>query len=362
MTLLILYLTLAIVVSFLCSILEAVLLSITPSYIAHLVKEEKPHGLRLKHFKEKVDEPLAAILSLNTIAHTVGAAGVGAQAAFVFGDDYLGVVSGVLTFLILVFSEIIPKTLGARYWRQLSGPTSSILQVLIVSMYPLVWLSRVLTKLLSQGKSSHTVSRSELTALAEWGQQRGVFLESESRVIKNLLYLREITVEDVMTPRTVMMTASQEAPLTDLFHREDFLRFSRIPIYQDNLDQITGYIHKHELLEKLARDHHEMKLKDIRRDMIVVPDNTKLPVMFEQFIEEREQIALVTDEYGGTAGIVTLEDIIETLLGMEIVDEFDTAADMQHYARERWKKRATELGLLPPKTPITDSSEEDTLS
>lgn len=359
MVLLILYLLLAIVFSFLCSVLEAVLLSVTPSYIANVDQQGKKYGKQLKKYKKDIDKPLAAILSLNTIAHTVGAAGVGAQSTLVYGDQYVGITSAVLTFMILVFSEIIPKTIGARFWRELGPFTAYSLGILITLLYPLVWLSNFITRVLNRGARAKSVSRSELSALAEWGKQEGVFLESESRIIKNLIFLRSIRVHDVMTPRTVVMAASEEATLSTLFRQEKFLRFSRIPVYKEHKDNVTGYIHKHELLEQLANDNHDMKLKEIKREIIIVPENKKLPEMFDIFIEKREQVALVVDEYGGMAGIVTMEDIIETLIGLEIIDEFDSEMDMQTFARERWRKRASELGLIPPEEEAQNADNND---
>jgi CBS domain containing-hemolysin-like protein len=358
MALLLLYLSLAILVSFLCSVLEAALLSFTPSFIANFQQQDAKNGKRLRQYKEDIDQPLSAILSLNTIAHTVGAAGVGAQAAVVFGDNYVGITSAVLTLMILVFSEIIPKTLGAKYWKELARFTIHSLRVILIITYPLVWLSNFITRLINQKQERAAVSRSELSALAEWGKEEGVFHESESRIIKNLIFLRSIKVRDVMTPRTVVMSASEEEALSDIFKNKDFLKFSRIPVYRENRENVTGYVHKHEMLERLANDQHDMKLGNIKRDITVVPENKRLPDMFDNLIENKEQIALVVDEYGGMAGIVTLEDIIETLIGLEIIDEFDPALDMQQFARDRWRRRASEIGLIPSESEEQDKQED----
>ena len=347
MTILIFYLLLAIVVSFLCSILEASLLSFTPSYIESLSEERPELSQDLRKLKDNVDQPLAAILSLNTIAHTVGAAGVGAQAAVVFNDVSTGVISGILTLLILVFSEIIPKTLGARYWRQLSFFTAKTLKVMIWGLYPLVLLSNVITKMLGGNAHGMAVSRAELSAMADIGHQEGVFVESEIRIIKNLVAFHEIQVRDIMTPRTVVVMAEENLTLSEIYRNKSYLRFSRIPVYASSPDNIKGYIHKHELLEKVADDQHQMVAKEIVRDILMVPEDLNIPKAFELLMEKREHIALAIDEFGGMVGVVTVEDVLETLLGIEIVDEFDSSQDMQEYARQKWKERAKALGILP---------------
>lgn len=347
MTLLIFYLLLALVVSFLCSILEASLLSFTPSYIESLSEQKPELSKDLRALKDNVDQPLAAILSLNTIAHTVGAAGVGAQAAIIFKDISTGVISGILTLVILIFSEIIPKSLGAKYWRQLDFFTTKTLKVLIWIMYPLVLLSNQITRLMGGNTHGMAVSREELSAMADIGHQEGVFAENEMRIIKNLVAFQSIQVWDVMTPRTVVLAASSKLTLREIYKDHKYLRFSRIPVYSSNRDNIIGYFHKHELLEKLANDHHDLSVKEIVRQMLVIPYNISIPRAFERLMEKREHIALVVDEYGGMTGVVTIEDILETLLGIEIVDEFDSANDMQEYARQKWRERAKGLGILP---------------
>ncbi|MEP2772733.1 MAG: hemolysin family protein [Fulvivirga sp.] len=348
MILLFVYLAVAILISFLCSILEAVLLSITPSFVESMKHgKRKKLGLSLEQLKSNVDRPLAAILSFNTIAHTVGAAGVGAQAAKVFGNEYLGVVSAVLTLLILIFSEIIPKTIGANYWRSLIGFTASTLKVLIILMYPLVVLSKGITKLLSKDDANATsVSRAEVSAMADIGEKEGVFARTESKMIKNLVTLRNITAEDVMTPRTVMVMMQEDKQLQELFNHATFEKFSRIPVYQKNRDDISGYVHKIDVLSRLANDEHELTLRDIKREVMMVSHDMKLPVVLDELVESKEHFALVTDRYGGVAGLVSMEDVMETLLGREIMDEFDGIEDMQEYARNQWRSRAKKLGLI----------------
>jgi len=360
MILLFVYLAIALLISFLCSILEAVLLSITPSYVESLKQSDKQKlGLSLEKLKSNIDRPLAAILSFNTIAHTVGAAGVGAQAAYVFGNQYLGVVSAVLTLLILVFSEIIPKTVGASYWRSLIGFTVKTLHLLIVLMYPLVIMSKGITKLLSKEDVSASVSRAELSAMADIGEKEGVFAKTESKMIKNLVTLRNITVEDVMTPRTVIVMMQESKQLQELFNHEAFDRFSRIPVFGKNRDDITGYVHKIDVLKRLANDEHELKIEAIKREVMMIDHNMKLPIILDKLVENKEHFALVTDRYGGVAGLVTMEDVMETLLGREIMDEFDGIEDMQEYARNRWRHRAQKLGLLVDENKEEEEATED---
>ena len=348
MTLLIIYLSVALLVSFLCSILEAVLLSITPSYITSLKDQGKQDlSAKLGKLKADIDKPLAAILSFNTIAHTVGAAGVGAQAAKVFGNEYLGIVSGVLTLLILIFSEIIPKTIGATYWRSLDGFTASVLNVLIWLMYPLVLLSQGITKLISGKDKKLTISRAEVSAMAEIGHQEGIFHETESKMLKNMIRLRSITAEDIMTPRTVMVTAQEDRTVNDLYRDPEFRKFSRIPIFRKNRDEVVGYVHKNDVLSSIAEDKSDLPLRDIKRNIMFIDEKTHLPALLDKILATKEHIVLVNDHFGGVAGLVTLEDVMETVLGMEITDEFDDQTDMQLYARQKWKERAKELGILP---------------
>ncbi|MCC9604144.1 hemolysin family protein [Stieleria sp. JC731] len=348
MTLLIVYLCVAIGFSFYCSIAEAVLLSITPSFIATLAQKNAKDAERLKKLKDNVDRPLAAILSLNTIAHTIGAAGVGAQAAVALKNVPLAFVSALLTLLILVFSEIIPKTLGALYWRSLGPFIAKTVGYLILILYPLVWLSERLTKLLSGGKGHHTLTRDELGAMAEIGAEQGVLEEHESRLFRSLMQFPEITAADIMTPRVVVIAFSESETVGEIMSQQPDLFVSRIPIYKDNLDHVTGFIMRSELLLAAAKDEDDVPLRQLRRDIIAVDMETSAKEAFDQLVEQRQHIAIVTDQYGSTQGIVTLEDVIETLLGMEIVDEHDKNIDMQKVARKRWKQRAKNMGLKVP--------------
>jgi CBS domain containing-hemolysin-like protein len=339
MGLLIFYLFLALLVSFLCSVMEAVLLTTPQAYL--IVKSEKGSRTadRLMKLKSKIDRPLSAILSLNTIAHTVGAAGVGAQATLVFGEVYFGLISAVLTLMILIFSEIIPKTIGARYWRQLALFVGKAVEVTIVITYPLVLISALFSRLFSSDRKEKTTSREELSALARIGREEGVFGEKENKIIQNILKLRTLKVEEIMTPRVVVAAADEEMALTDFPKVAAFLRFSRIPVYSENLDNITGYVFRQSVFEKLSEKNAALKLKDIKRDIRIIYQSRPIFSVWEELLESKEHIAVVVDDFGGLEGVVTMEDIIETLLGFEILDETDTVTDMQQYARERWQKR-----------------------
>ncbi len=346
MALLFLYAGLAIGLSFLCSILEAVLLSVTPSYVAAREREGVPTAVLLRQLKEDVDQPLAAILSLNTIAHTMGAAGVGAEAIRLFGSAWLGVTSAVLTLLVLVLSEIIPKTLGARYWRELAPATARILRAMIWILWPLVALSGRMTRAFGGGSHVHAVHRDELAALAELAAERGVFRPDETRILRALLQLGGVRTSDIMTPRTVMHSLPETLTVSAYMTAHEF-RFSRIPVHGRDPDDLHGYVLKDEVLLRAARDEHRVVLSDLRRDLLVVPETLPVPQLLERLLDKREHIALVVDEHGGTAGLVTLEDVVETLLGLEIVDEADRDRDMRELAQRQWKKRAHALGLVP---------------
>jgi CBS domain containing-hemolysin-like protein len=340
------YLFLALFISFLCSIMEAVLLSTPQSFL--IVKHQNGNvwAKTFMDLKSNIDKPLSAILSLNTVAHTVGAAGVGAQAVKVFGEASFGIVSAVLTILILVLTEIIPKTIGAQYWRKLTRITTAVIKAMIFITYPLVLISAVITKAISKNKHEQTTSREEIAALASIGTDEGVFSEKEHKIIQNLLKLKNVKVSEIMTPRVVVAVASEELLLEQFLKNKDYLKFSRIPVFSKNEENITGYVFRQTVFEKLAEDRYELKLKDIKRDIVVVPNTIVLFNLWEKLLEKKEHIALIVDEYGGLDGIVTMEDIIETLLGLEIVDEKDTITDMQKHARDRWKERQMKYNSL----------------
>lgn len=347
MMLLFFYLAMALGVSFICSIMEAVLLSITPGFAAALEVSEPRAGAVVRKLKEDIDRPLAAVLSLNTIAHTVGAAGVGAQTMALFGRSSVALTSAILTFCILVLSEIIPKTLGAVYWRKLVTPTARLLLVCMALLYPLLYLSQILTHLISRSRTPGTVSREEMRAMADLGLEEGVLLEHESRILKNLLRLGRLRAASVMTPRPVMFTLPEDRTVGEVLAEYPMIRFSRIPITGNDPDDIHAFVLTNDILMKAALGKLDTKLRDLRRKILVVPEVARLIALFEQALDRRQHIALVVDEYGGVSGLVTMEDVVETLLGLEIVDETDSTVDMQELARRKWAERARAMGLIP---------------
>lgn len=340
------YLFLALIVSFICSIMESVLLSTPHSFL--IVKQEKGHAWATAFIKLKVniDEPLSAILSLNTVAHTIGAAGVGAQAVKVFGDAYFGIVSAILTILILVLTEIIPKTIGARYWRGITKLSYYTIKTMIIVTYPLVIMSSMIVRLFSRNKNEMSTSREEIAALASIGTGEGLFSDKENKIIQNILKLKNVKVSEIMTPRVVLVQAEENLSLQQFLENKEYLKFSRIPVYSGDDENITGYVFRQKVFENLAEDNHKLKLKEIKREITVAPNTMVLFALWEKLLEKKEHIALIVDEYGGIDGIVTMEDIIETLLGLEIVDEKDTVADMQKFARERWEARQIKYNLI----------------
>jgi len=339
MSLLILFVVLAIGVSFLCSILEAVLLSITPSFVEAADKERPRLAEKLRGLRADIERPLAAILSLNTIAHTVGATGAGAQAAVVFDDAGVGIFSAVLTLGILVLSEIVPKTLGATYWRTMAPFAVRILPWLIIAQLPLVWMSQWLTRLLTRGNKGAEVSREEITALTSAGQRLGVVEEDESTVVTNLFRLPEIAVSEVMTPRTVIEHVAGEATVGSVVDGREAFPYSRLIVTGESVDEVKGFVLTRELLIAALRGDGDQPVSDFTRDLTRVSEDTDLDHLFDQLMEREAHIALVEDIYGGTAGLVTMEDLLETLLGSEIVDEYDEAADLQLVARQRAKRQ-----------------------
>lgn len=345
MLLLFTYAMIALGFSFLCSIAEAVILSVTTPYVALMQQQGRSAGVLLAKLKQEINSSLAAILTLNTIAHTVGAAGAGAQAAKVFGNAYLGVASGVLTLLILVFSEIIPKTLGAHYWKQLAPVTAYLLQGLIWILYPFVKLSEALTRGLSHGPGLTGFNREELAVMAELSASEGHLERHETRILQNLLRLRETRVTDAMTPRTVIFSLSENLTVEEFFWKYGSERFSRIPIYAEAPDRLNGFVLRSDLLLAQARGNTDSRLSTYRRQMSALPSTTSLARAFDEFLRQRAHIMMVVDEYGTLKGILTLEDILETLLGLEIVDESDATEDMQALARRLWKKRAGAMGV-----------------
>ena len=361
-TLLIVFFGVSIVFSFLCSIWEAVLLSITPSYTQTMVSEGGELGRTLEAFKANIDRPLAAILTLNTIAHTAGAIGVGAQATAIWGASVIStaVVPVVMTLAILILSEIIPKTIGANYWRELAPFTVKSLNLILVVLAPLVFVTQLITKALKKDKEASVLSRADFTAMAELGEREGVFDEGESTILKNLLRFDTVLAEHVMTPRTVVVAGDQSMTVRAFHDTHPRLRFSRVPVFEGSLDKVSGYVLKDAVLRALVDGEDDTPLSALRRDIAAVNESYPIPQLFEHFTMRREHLALVVDEFGGTAGIVSMEDVIETLIGVEIVDEQDGSSDMQALARRRWEERAASLGLLEQLEAEVDAQKEIT--
>lgn len=355
-TLLILFFVVSILFSFLCSIWEAVLLSISPSYINIQKQNGTQLGKDLEEFKEDIDRPLSAILTLNTIAHTVGAIGVGAQAGAIFGENYFSlgaveisyesVIATVMTLAILILSEIIPKTLGANLWKQLAPFTVRSLKVLMIVLRPLVWLSQFITRTLKKEKGKSVLSRVDFLAMTQAGEESGALDASESTIIKNLLRFERIPVKAITTPRTVVVMADAATTVEEFYKQYENLGFSRIPIYVGGSDNIDGFVLKDEILDNMIKGNGEWPLSRIKKEILAIEQDKGLPELFNALTENRSHIAIVVDEFGGLVGIVTMEDVIETLLGLEIVDESDSVEDLQDLARKKWEERARKLGLV----------------
>ena len=324
-----------------CSVLEVVLLSAPMSFITMKEMEGSKTALRLKDYKQDIDRPISAILTLNTIAHTVGAAGVGAQSEKIFGNEFFALTSAILTLLILVVSEIVPKTIGANYWRILAIPSTRIIHALVVVTYPLVLLSEFITRIISPKKGHPlTVSREEVSAMVSVGAEEGVFEKKENRMIQNLLKLDDITARSIMTPSSVVEMAEESTTLKEFHENPAFRAYSRIPIYnEENDDFIKGYVLRQTILEKLSEDKFNLRLTDIVRPVLTFREEEPVSQVWKTLLAKKEHISVIIDEYGCFRGIVTMEDVIETMLGTEIVDEKDTVTDMQELAREKWQEQ-----------------------
>jgi CBS domain containing-hemolysin-like protein len=349
MTLLLIYAVVSIFFSFLCSILEAVLLSVTPTFLSVEKQEGKNYATQLENLKSDIDKPLITILTLNTVAHTVGAILVGVQAEKTFGNgnNAVAIVSSIMTFLILIVSEIIPKTIGAKYWKQLASFTTKALQFLIfpLKITGILWLLQLTTKLIGGSGHAIMVSREDFNAMADMATKEGVFKESESKVLKNLLSFNQVFAKDIMTPRTVLTIANKATTINDFYNNHKILQFSRIPIYSGTPDNIIGLVLKTDILEAIINSKGDETLYSIKRPILVSKRTQPIPVLFEDLIQSKNHMAIIIDEYGSLNGLVTQEDVIETLLGLEIMDESDNVADLQLLARKRWEKRAQELGF-----------------
>ena len=340
MTLLLTYLSLALFVSFLCSILEAVLLSSTNSYIETLPKETNENAIAmLKELKANIDVPISSILTFNTFAHTMGAAGVGAQAQILFGDEWQTLVAFVVTLLILYVSEIIPKTIGALYWKKLLIPSGYLISFLVTLTYPFVWVSSLLTNFISKNKKKYpNFSRDEIMAVVAMGERDGSILTKESDLIENLLKLKNIKAKDIMTPRSVVFALPSSTTIEEAIEDDRMYIHSRIPVFGETLDDVIGIVFNQRILEESVEDHDKITLESIIHEVHMVSENLPVPNLIDQFVKRKTHLFIVFDSYGQTAGVVTLEDAIETLLGVEIVDEMDEVEDMQIFAKDRSKK------------------------
>jgi CBS domain containing-hemolysin-like protein len=361
MGLLLIYAGVSVFFSFLCSILEAVLLSITPTFLKVKEQEGASFVPVLKALKDDVDKPLIAILTINTLAHTVGAILVGVQAEnMVRGSEYsssylgipfVGIVSGIMTALILVISEIIPKTIGATYWQSLAGFSSSALNIMVVCLRytGILWLLQLTTKMIGNSAHINIMTREEFMAITDTAQEEGVFDPTEGQYIKSLMNFNQIRVKDIMTPRSVMIMAQQNKTIRAFFDDHEELRFSRIPVYNKTRDDVTGYVLKDQILEHIIEEQPTTELVNLRRNINHVPETMPITDLFSTMIATKEHMALVVDDYGNVQGVATMEDVIETMLGLEIMDESDDVADMQLLARKNWEKRSKSLGLQPGK-------------
>ena len=341
MDLIILYFLGALSLSFLCSVLEAVLLSTPMSFISMKENQGYKTASLMKQYKNNIDRPVGAILSLNTIAHTIGSAGVGAESIKLFGEEYFGIISAILTLLILVLSEIIPKTIGASYWRSLAMPSTKIIRILIFITYPLVLLSELITKVFtpkshqaSMSREEASMSREEVSAMVDVGTTEGIFCESESRIIKSCIRLAGVKAKEVMTPSIVVESANMHLTTKEFYEQKEW-NFSRIPIYDNNKDYIVGYVLKDVVLKSVSDDEFQTRLSELMRPILSFYEDESLYQIWEKMLEKREHISIIVDEYGCLRGVVSMEDVIETMTGVEIVDEDDVAVDMQALAKEK---------------------------
>lgn len=316
------------------------MLSTPISFISMKESQGARNAPLMMKYKTNVDRPVAAILTLNTVAHTIGAAGVGSESVKVFGEAYFGIISAILTLLILVLSEIIPKTIGASYWRTLAMPSAGIIRVLIVITYPLVWLSELLTRCFSPRIQPLTVSREEVAAMVNVGTDEGVIEKAENKVIQNFLKLSDVLAREIMTPFVVVESVAKATTMKEFYENHALAAFSRIPVYESGREFITGYVRRANVLEMLAQDRFSMPVGEISRPILTFQETAKVLDIWQKLLEKKEHISVITDEYGCMRGIVTMEDVIETMLGVEIVDECDTIEDMQAMARTRFMPEA----------------------
>lgn len=340
MTLLLTYLFIALFVSFMCSVLEAVLLSSTSSYIETLSKDGNLKTTKLlKDLKSNIDKPISSILILNTFAHTMGAAGVGAQAQLLFGDEWQTAIAFVLTLLILYVSEIIPKTIGAIYWKNLLVPAAYLISFMIKVTYPLVWFSGFITNYISRGKKDEiNFSREEIMAVVTLSEKEGSIHSKESVLIENLFKLKNIKTKEIMTPRSVVFALNADITVEEAIENDKMYIHSRIPIYNESIDDIIGIVFNQTILEESVEERDDTLLRNITFPVHKISENVPVSVLIDLFVKRKTHLFIVHDNYGQTSGVVTLEDAIETLLGVEIVDEMDEVEDMQAFAKDKNKQ------------------------
>ena len=342
MTALIIYFLAALLISFLCSLLESALLSLSIAHVSVMEKEGRKGGQVLVELKQNINRPLAAILTINTIANTVGAVGVGAQTMYVFGNKWVAVSSGILTLSILIFSEIIPKTIGAVYSKSLASFTAFTVRGLMAIAWPFVILSEFMSSFINPGENGgeSKASREELLAMAEISEDEGSIDEQEGDIIENLIKLDDILVEEVMTPKSVVFALSKDQTVGEVVEQHSPIVFSRIPVYENELDQIIGLVNRYTLVNKQAEDQFHIKMSDLMKPIHTVSEKESISDVLDKFVKRRQQIFMVSDEFGTTTGLITLEDAIETLLGVEIVDEHDHVVDMRKLAAAKMREKS----------------------
>ena len=330
---------LILIISFLCSLCEAVLLTINPGFIAVETEGAHKSGKVLKSVTDNMHRSISAILTLNTISHTLGSAWIAYQVQKEFGESLLTVFSLFLTFMILIFSEILPKTIGRNNPKALAHFSAYAVQVMVILLYPIVKLSDFISQALSSSSEEPDVTRDEMIKSAEIGVEEGTLKTKESDIIKNLMMLDKIFISDIMTPRSVITALDGDMTVNEVSKKYRPIRFSRIPVYEDSLDNIIGLTHRYKILEALSQDLHHKKIKDIIAPISYLSERMSVSQALDFFVKAKDHLALVTDDYGVVTGLVTLEDTVETLLGVEIVDEFDNIEDMRKYALDQWQQR-----------------------
>lgn len=330
-------------VSFVCSLCEAVFLSISPAFVEVEAEGKSKSGKLLKHLLDNSDRSISAILTLNTISHTLGSAWIAYQVHQIFGESWVTICSVFLTFMVLIFSEIAPKTIGKNHTKTLAPFVSYSIQLMIVVLWPLVKLSEFVSKALSTPSEEPDITRDEMIKHAELGVEEGTIKAKESTIIRNLLKLDKIYVSDIMTPRSVFTALEAAMTVDEVARKYKPIRFSRIPVYDDSLDNIIGLTHRYKILEALSQDQHTKTIRELIMPIANVSERMTVSQALDFFIKEKDHLALVTDEYGVITGLVTLEDTVETLLGVEIVDEFDNIEDMRKYALEQWQQRKRDV-------------------